>query len=658
MAEPWTQTVQRWLLAGAVAASAVVFSRQAVDNFAIWKFTLLAVAAVGIAGLGAYRIVRTATVRVPTDRFALVAGAFLLVGAATLLVSDDLSVSLIGQYKRWSGLLPYAMYVGLGLLSVRLFRTVTDLRLLLHALLAGGTLVTLYGLLQTIGTEPFYAQALDSGVSRRVFSTLGNSNFASAYMALMLPVSLWHAFDRRSPLWLRVAGALLAAGNLVVVQAAGALQGQLVTVVVLVAAAAALAVDRIPAVARWVANPRQVLLSLGALLVLGAAGAVVLWDRIVDVIGFGGVARVELWKGALAMIGDRPVLGWGFALFGNHFSEYASHSYTDTFGFTQANTTHNVPLGMFVSGGLLLGLAYLAVVVYVGRVVVQGLIRTEAETRLLVGVFGAIWLGYQLQSAVSMDEPELVVVHWVVAGAIVGFVHQSDVRTFGLPWRPAPWARGRKGARPSRMAARRARRAWAARAASTVAVLVVVLGVFPATRLLRADIAAERGTDLTAAAGNGNQTALAEAQSVLATARNLTPWEGVYWFHTAVLRERIDDTAGAYEAMEKAAERQPGKVIYTRNAARLALRLDDLDGAARWYRTGIERLPNHVGFLLEAARLFWNGLEDAATATGYVERALELEPDNDEAQKLLADIVVGDTTRGDGQDGAIENDDG
>jgi tetratricopeptide (TPR) repeat protein len=278
------------------------------------------------------------------------------------------------------------------------------------------------------------------------------------------------------------------------------------------------------------------------------------------------------------------------------------------FGLGDANDqTHNVLLGMFANGGVLLGLAYAAVMGLVGVALVRGLLAdVEQERRLLLGAVGGAWAGYVVVSLVSIDVPALATLGWVLSGGVLAVAgHTQFVR---VPGRASP----RGGLRP---------------ALDIGLVAVVLIATWGASLPLRADLAAGSATSLLA---NGRQ---AQGLEAAARATQLAPWRPVYWFELGrglAVSGRFDQ---AQQAFQTAAAKDPRDLPAALTSARLAVRLGDADTARDEYERALALEPQHPALKVEVAE-FASQVGAQEWARELLAEALAVDPDNEQARQL------------------------
>lgn len=603
-----------------------MFYRPLLDDFTLVKTTAVVVLVIAAVAGAAVRAIGAAEFRIARTPFVLLLAAFSVIAAATLIWTVDTADSLIGQYGRYLGVIPYLAYVTIGALALHLFGELRHMLLLLRAVLVAGLVAGIYTVVQWIGLDP-WEWVIAEG--RPVFGTLGNSNFASAVLAMTVPVAAWQGLRRRDPVGWQVAGWLALVVCSAGVAAARGAQGMAVIVVGAAFFGLAWLADKSGRVDRVAFSSPWRLLGLAAAMLVVGLGLLVLVRPIASSVLDGGFDhRLLFYEAAARMIADRPFLGAGMDTFGTIFTRFQPAEHAIRFGFTTIDEPHSVPLGMFVSGGFILGLAYLALVAYVGWRLLEGLSRTKGEDRQALAAIGAVWLGYQVQSLVSIDEPALPVLHFVSAGAIIAFVERPAYLVRRLPWRPT--------------ASRRRSRTKPVMAPVLIATVIVVaaVGGWTATRLFRADLAAARADGFGQfALEHQNAAVMQEAMTLYQQARALAPWEGAYPFREALFHARAGQLELARQAQLEAAGLEQGLPQYWLNLANLEEQLGDLEAAATHYRTAVAVDPRHPELLVSAAT-FFAAHGDRAFAEELLDRALALDPDNVNALRLAEQLGV------------------
>lgn len=589
----------------------VLFWRPGLDNFDLVKLTAVMVCAGAVAVLALGRMVSRGRIAIPMSPVSWAALTFVATMTAATLASDQPDVSLFGIQRRYNGLVLYACSAVLLLAVLRLFDEPWVQRMAL-ALGASSAAVTAYGLLQLLEADPL---GWNRQYGDAIFSTLGNPNFAAGYLGIGVPVLAWAALSRRNPAALRGAAALTVMLALIVIVGTDSDQG-------LAAGGVGLAVLALSwLLGRDARQRRRGIAGLASVTVLSFGVLVA------GLLGAGPVARLSsqvsftlrgyYWRAALAMFADNPVLGVGPDRYGVNYRIYRPLEAALGVDLPQGNdAAHNVLLHLLATGGLMAGLAYLAVVACTGGALVHGLRRTTSERRLLLGGVGGAWLAYQVQSLVSIDVPALASLHWLLAGAVVVLGAPPALRELAVPW-AAPTGRTDK-----RTASGRSTRG------AVVAAVAGLIALWAVTVPLRADTAA--GTAQRRGGGDDFSGAIAAAER----ATSLAPWEYTYPYARADWLVQGGDPQTALNAFQDATERDPADLKPPLAAARVAAQVGQVQLAADWYRDALRIEPQHPQMKIEVAR-FLQQRGQAEEARRLLEDALRVDPDNDEARDLL-----------------------
>ena len=263
--------------------------------------------------------------------------AFLVANAAAALFAEDSVLALYGARGRMLGLGTIADWVVLYFSVALLVRARREAVVLLLAALAASAAVLAYELVQFLGKDPFDWN-VDSAV--RPFSTLGQTTTLAEYLTVIaLGAMSFGLFDVK--LSSTVRGALLGYSGILM---AGVVATQTRSAVIGVVAGVAALV-----VLTWFRHPNPkarvssvigvgVATSAFALLVLltplGARVLSTVELPAIDVTGAEGAPRVEqsvetrvgLYAAALAMVRDRPLVGYGPDNFSAAFPTYRTES--------------------------------------------------------------------------------------------------------------------------------------------------------------------------------------------------------------------------------------------------------------------------------------------------------------------------------------------
>lgn len=331
--------------------------------------------------------------------------------------------SLFGWWGRGDGWLAwlgaFVLLAGAATLSPReVARTITWL-------LGGATLVSLVGLLQVAGVN--IPEGTGVGV---VTATMGNTNFAAGYFAILAALALGRALTDAVS-WQRIWGAALFAVLIFLAWRTDAVQGPAALgagVVALGIAYALLYRGRFRSTG---------LIAAGVVLLIGFAALVgsflrvgplaELWsDRTFDI-------RQEYWQSAVNIMNGLPVFGTGPDGFSRYVAEFRPESYVELLGPTlRVSAAHNVALQF----GAVLG--YIGLVLWTVTFVGAGLLLLARITRapvtsigLTASVAGA-FTAYFIQGMVSIDMLPLLATGWLVAGLALALAREPGVNVDSL----------------------------------------------------------------------------------------------------------------------------------------------------------------------------------------------------------------------------------
>jgi hypothetical protein len=132
--------------------------------------------------------------------------------------------------------------------------------------------------------------------------------------------------------------------------------------------------------------------------------------------------RGTYWKTGIRMGIENPWHGVGFDAYGDWYRTLRPPiALIDTPGpQTLSNASHNVLIDIFASGGFPLLLSYLGLLI----LGVGSIFRTTKRLREFDITFAGLsvaWLGYQLQSIVSINQIGLAIWGWLLTGALISY---------------------------------------------------------------------------------------------------------------------------------------------------------------------------------------------------------------------------------------------
>ncbi len=122
---------------------------------------------------------------------------------------------------------------------------------------------------------------------------------------------------------------------------------------------------------------------------------------------------------------DKPFLGVGMDSYGAYYRTYRNESATVLPGVdVTTDAAHNVVIDIFAGTGFIGVLAYLLINFIVFYHACSYIKANKKFDPILLSLF-IPWLGYQLQSIISINQLGLAIWGWVLGGAIVGYVRKN-----------------------------------------------------------------------------------------------------------------------------------------------------------------------------------------------------------------------------------------
>ena len=135
--------------------------------------------------------------------------------------------------------------------------------------------------------------------------------------------------------------------------------------------------------------------------------------------------RGQYWLAGWNTGEKHPTTGVGMDSFGDWYRRSRDLHALELPGVnTVVNAAHNVPLDMFAFGGWPLLLTYLTIMGLAGLAAVKLFFRNKTYDPILA-VLVTTWVGYQIQSIISINQIGLAVWGWLLSGALIAYERTS-----------------------------------------------------------------------------------------------------------------------------------------------------------------------------------------------------------------------------------------
>jgi O-antigen ligase len=366
-------------------------------------------------GVGAIALVFGRKLLWSQSRGLLIASlVFLLASLNSVFQSDSpMSQNIYGVHARNTGFLTY-LFLLIIALSATLIRDQKSFRNLSVAMLIAGAVNIVYGVI-VIFSGDFMTW---NNPANYVFGFFGNTNFMGAFLGMFIAGALAWALASHLKSWQRIGIILLSLLAFYVAIKTVAVQGIVVT-------AAGIFIVGFYFIRGKTKG--QLLLSIYSI-----AGVIVGIFAILGSLQKGPLAQLiykstvsirgQYWYAGIEMGKANPFSGVGFDAYGDYYRFFRSIKATTTTlnANTITNAAHNVVIDFFASGGWPLLLSYLAILIIAFIALVKVTFRSRTYDPKFVAI-ASIWLCYQLQSIISINQIGLAIWGWVLSGALVAY---------------------------------------------------------------------------------------------------------------------------------------------------------------------------------------------------------------------------------------------
>jgi hypothetical protein len=337
---------------------------------------------------------------------------FLIAASVSVMFSGSpISQGIYGSYGRNNGLLAYLFLVGM-LLSTAALSRAGSIKKLIDWLLVAGVVNVIY-CLWVIVFGDFIGWSNPYG---NILGTFGNPNFIGSFLGIFLAVCVGYGLSNSSPRWLKYFLLVIVPVSIFEIYESNAIQGRVVGVTGLAIVGFFYLRARFKIVVTWV-----------YVLIAGIAGLAAMLGALQI-----GPLTALIYKASVSLRGQYWLAGWntgelhpwtgvGMDAFGDWYRRTRDPMALEIPGVnTVVNAAHNVPIDMFAFGGWPLFIAYLMIMLIGGVAITRMVVRTKAYDPILVALTTS-WVGYHLQSIISINQIGLAIWGWVLTGAVISY---------------------------------------------------------------------------------------------------------------------------------------------------------------------------------------------------------------------------------------------
>ncbi len=397
--------VQTFVLLGGVFTTLAIWTKLE-DPINLPKMFVLALSAAAVLGLALPAFLSARKFSSPIQQIGLGLIVLFCLGLLVATMATDVKYTAIfGEYRRNNGFLSYCALVIL-MAAASLVFNLKSVKRYFTFLGIAGLILSFYGILQGLGKDPVGWNI----VYNPFITTLGNPNFTSGFLGLAGIAILYLALDAKDRKYQAIYAVGLLA-DLYILWRSGSIQG----VFGFAIGAAVIILVKI-----WLINRRygQVSLLIAAALGTPVALAVLNVGPLASRLYQGTLRnRLDYWNAAIGMFKDHPIFGVGIDRFGEYYREYAVQNQVVQGQIT--DNAHSIYLQLLATGGLILFIPYILLVLFITYVGLKSLIKSQGDDKFQMGAIFGVWLATIAVNIVTVDNLGVGVWFWITGGVLV-----------------------------------------------------------------------------------------------------------------------------------------------------------------------------------------------------------------------------------------------
>ena len=319
--------------------------------------------------------------------------------------------AFFGVFGRNNALLTYLMFMAF-IAATMFVSNLKFIRSLLLVMVFIGVLSASYGLMQSIGIDPF------GWISENiiVFGFFGNPNFQASFMGITATVAFAYLLNNDYKLSIKLGCLIFICLALYIVYKSKSQQGYLVFI-------AGVSV----VIYLWL-RTNSVLKKFRVLYLFALAFGVIAvlldifqkspWNSFLykESVSYRG----DFWQAGWNMTISNPVFGVGLDGYRDNFRFYRDQASADRNPNSFVDSAHNLFLDISSGGGFPLLVIYITLLVMV-LVSARRVIKRSTTFDYNFAALFASWVAYTAQSIISIQQIGIAIWGWILAGAIIGY---------------------------------------------------------------------------------------------------------------------------------------------------------------------------------------------------------------------------------------------
>jgi len=402
-----------WMISG-ISLVTLYFNLKAKDPFNTPKLIILMVTATWLLG-HLLREVKKNPVKVRSNEFIvfLFCSLFIIGMIVSIVFAENKMVAIIGETQRRNGFAAYFSLIVIFLYSFKVINFTNILRIFKASLIVA-TIFSGYGVLQHFDKD-FVSW---NNPYNPIISTAGNPNFASALMAVFVMMAVTILFVSKIPIGYKLLSAITIGMSLFAIVSSNSRQGIVALLFGLLFFISLFSYLRNRNFG-FIVITVSTILSAAALLGMLQKGPLsqLLYKTSVTIRGY-------YWDAGISMFLSNPFTGIGMDSYGLYFKQFRNPEYPLLYGFEiTSSNAHNTIIQLFATGGIILGMSYLGLLIIILIRGIRLVKNTESSQRMIALGLLSSWVVFQAQSQISIDNVVISVWGWLLGGSILGLDH-------------------------------------------------------------------------------------------------------------------------------------------------------------------------------------------------------------------------------------------
>ncbi len=402
--------ITKILSIGAALTTVLVVSGSVTDPVNAPKFVTI-----GVIGFAAVGVLLTSGIRrfLGENKLALAIVSLFFISMLIAVFSSEspLSQNFYGSYGRNNGFLAYVFLSSI-FVSALVVSNKMNFESVIKALLFAGIVNVAY-CLWVISFGDFVGWSNPYG---NILGTFGNPNFIGSFLGIFFTGYLAFALNKSSSKFMKYSCFFVLPITAFEIYDSRAIQGRVVGLLGVGILGFFLIRSKF---GNWATSGYVFAGSvMGIFALLGALQIGPLADYIYKT---SVSLRGQYWLAGWNTGESHPVGGVGMDSFGDWYRRSRDVHALELPGVNVVvNAAHNVPLDMFAFGGWPLLLSYLSIMGFAGAAATRLIIRNKTYDPILA-VLVTSWVGYQIQSIISINQIGLAIWGWLLSGLLITY---------------------------------------------------------------------------------------------------------------------------------------------------------------------------------------------------------------------------------------------